>query len=421
MPDVAHHMIRDGDDPIIYIAGTKAAYKLFYHSNTILSFKNVIPVTEQGHMIGYAGVFTPAEEAIAVRLITIAKSGTGPAGIWIYDPAFAGDHWQNRSSGLPAFSNGGHIAVNPNNAQEYTALLYGNGPFSINTNKYHVSAGKLVHVDTGMIALWQSADAGQSWQPITLPDSATQIIALYVEYWPDGPRAGQWFMVGYVHDNVKTGRISYGAGPTGATAAYSTPWGSWQNITFPGMDGEVILSSNDSPSAGYLHADLVTTSFIGSLSTAAEDVVGIRGTRTGLWSGGALTRVAPYTQTSPTLINMDNSFGYRRMAMHANGTLYMGVGDGELGVRTIPDAATANLQVLERNTGVPYSAVDTDSATQTHVALLCTGGAGADLIAYRDPAGGWSEIGPPSGTTRDQFHPVIRVAAGAQAAPQLTQ
>jgi hypothetical protein len=54
-PDVANHAIRDGNYPIVYIAANGGLYKYFPDSGEIHLMK-AIEATDQGYMVGYAGL-----------------------------------------------------------------------------------------------------------------------------------------------------------------------------------------------------------------------------------------------------------------------------------------------------------------------------------------------------------------------------
>jgi hypothetical protein len=75
VPDVANHMIRDGDYDVVYVAANGAVYKYFPDANTVLTLKTMA-AGEDALMIGYAGLDAgPPIDTTPVPAIVVSTVG----------------------------------------------------------------------------------------------------------------------------------------------------------------------------------------------------------------------------------------------------------------------------------------------------------------------------------------------------------
>jgi hypothetical protein len=181
--DIPQHAVRDGDYRVIYVVGNRALYKMFPDAGQIMV---MLPVeaTEQGHMVGYAGLSTFAEP-IGVRLLIPTKGAPfGKGGVW----DSGGGVWALHP--VPEMIQGWdftHIVVNPTDTNHWVIL--GSDPSgtvgtvgSSGTNPS--TGGTVVDRTTGASPLWETKDGGTTWTQIVLPspdlfsvESSSRLIA----------------------------------------------------------------------------------------------------------------------------------------------------------------------------------------------------------------------------------------------------
>lgn len=172
MPDRANHAIRDGDLPIVYIAGDKGLYKFFVDSGEIAMMKAVAEGgSELGYMVGY-GALTRKEMPIPVN-IELVFSPSIPQG-------------QSSSSLNNAFYHykpDGTVTVR-------AAPISGKRWRGVSVNKYNPDKWLAWYMNaSGDSEVYLSVDAGVTWTRVILSNRTNYNAHLItkVEWSPHAP------------------------------------------------------------------------------------------------------------------------------------------------------------------------------------------------------------------------------------------
>lgn len=155
-PDTAQQCIRDGDFPLVYIAGDGGLYKLFYQTGRI-ELMLPVGVGEQGHAVGYAGLSGPPQ---VTGTILVPTRNTTPGGLWAIT-AQGATLFPGGVGGLPVGFTWTAVAASPLNRNHL--LMWGS------TDYVGSTSGVIKDHSTQLSPLWQSLSGGTTWAPVTVP------------------------------------------------------------------------------------------------------------------------------------------------------------------------------------------------------------------------------------------------------------
>lgn len=166
MPDNANHAIRDGDLPIVYIAGDKGLYKFFVDSNEVAKMLG-IPAEERGYMVGY-GALTKRTLPIPVS-IELVLLPNKPAGFTFSDPRYVIRHFKadgTIENITPPLAGVAWRGVSVNAIDPNKWIIWANDP-----------------IPSGTAAVWVTADSGATWSPVPLTIGSSLNITINFAGW----------------------------------------------------------------------------------------------------------------------------------------------------------------------------------------------------------------------------------------------
>lgn len=342
---IVQHALHDPEVPLVYLAdfdsvvsGSGAVRKYFPTSDALTLFKG-LAAGQQAHRVGLGG-----RGIVTAGDVITGTWGTSVDGGGIYQHTSTG--WVLKNSGLPANWLWIWVTASPFNRNQWLAL--GNAPGGEHATNFSTSGGNIVAVGTSTSPLWYTADAGATWQAVTLPHPAVAS--------SDGSGGASY---------AKTARVTWG----------ETFGGNWY-ITFSSDD----IDPWSRRTAYYKGS--------GNAVTTGPVVAPLYG------GYGWQTHLACAGQDNDLVI-FNNFDGRIQIYAPDGGGSFTVVGGGALGVPTAFDRAATGTAVLEAtNLGVYYT------SNYRSVLVTSTGLTGISSVTggqdawYGGSSGGISRITP---------------------------
>lgn len=422
MPDQANHAIRDGNYPIVYIAGELGGlYKYFPDSGEIFLMKGIdTEAGERGRMVGYGALTLkpPVSGVLELVVMPIVPQGGAGADQDKIRHFIPGDGWISKTPPAPGRS-WQDLNISPINANNWVAYTGARQAWADND-------------------LWVTANNGASWTRVAMQTSGSQVTV----YWAGwSPHAADFLWVAArTETGDGTADVWYGNPFTETLTRVailpSRRRARWYGVAvmdngdlvLRGHTGGALASTHTNP--GYVvHPDGTRITYATTIPSGPQQVINLLGTDNILDVAGedrTLYKAETYetaNYTSTGLNTTTEGDSANTIGQGARGYLevltgmrwFTGRPPGNEGIKEITNPFGSPSILTSYGAGFPVGSVRADSQSRTALAAMSKrlGQSTGQALFYVFSEGAWAEMaGPedahPSGMSEFALEPIVR-------------
>lgn len=385
------HAIRDPEVSLIYLTCNDALRKYFPDPDVLKLFKSVVPISEQGHMSGYANI----HQRVGVELVIMPTNGTGGDDlVWHFRdgiftsvaPPVANKHWYA-------------VEANPFNPDQW--LVLGKTTNTFDMAGFFSNGATIQMTDADSTApLWYSPDAGATWHAVPLPSPSTGYMRLSSALWRED-FGGQWFLTAF--DEAAGHPVAWRRDVTPGSDVWEAVRRQYTNTTNADMHPSLASGFNGDILAGQAQERGPLFSVLPPTSTTATEttVAGHTGAM-GMIDRWPLTlrgAVMLFAETSDLAFTEDYTSSAPSMVLSAAGQSLATLADGSVligsrsGVGLVTNVASSPSLAVVAVPGQSVDVIHVDRQTRSAAAVFITN---TNTICIFDGTS-WAQVEMPAG------------------------